>query len=71
MLISAVGSSLNRKNQVNFAATSNSKRKSSNNATNIVYDEKQTEKDIKKALQVLGNKKLELILHNASAPSYN
>ncbi len=72
MLIRAINTNLYKNNRavnsLNFGATKQ-KTSHTNPYDSTKYDQKRASEDIKKALDVLGDKKLELIIHNASAPS--
>ncbi len=73
MLVRAIGTNLYKNNYnadvLNFtAAQKNQHKHTSAYATNS-FDAKRLSEDIPEALKVLGDKKMELIIHNASAPS--
>lgn len=72
LLVRAINTNLYKNNYVanslNFGATGQ-KKSAQTNPYGEKYDQERATQDIRKALDVLGDKKLELILHNASAPS--
>ena len=73
MLVRAINTNLYKNNgyvnSLNFTAAKQKKSQPQTNPYGTTFDEERAGEDIKKALEVLGNKKLELIIHNASAPS--
>ena len=73
MLVRAINTNLYKNNgyvnSLNFTAAKQKKSQPQTNPYGTTFDEERAGADIKKALEVLGNKKLELIIHNASAPS--
>lgn len=61
MLVQAIGTNLYKNNQVNFGAKKT--------AASEPFSKERCANDIQSALSALGDKKLEVIIHNASAPS--
>ena len=71
MFVKPFGTSFETRNlsSLNFSANTAKKHAHKNPYSGSPYNQERATSDINKALDALGNKRLELIVHNASAPS--